>query len=116
MTGDEILSTAAALERMLQDEAFSLLKSKSEYDVARELIDLAADVARISARIKTALSADPATSAVRHSQPVQSGSRTRKAANTYPRFYVSDGRLVKLGKGKQKTAKEYRLKVKKEVL
>jgi hypothetical protein len=109
MKGDEIVSTAAALERMLQDEAFSLLKSKSEYDAARELIDLAADVGRIAARIRTALSSDgPAASASKPPPPAASVGRARKSTSTYPRFFVSDGRLVKLGKGKQKTAKEYR--------
>ena len=109
MDDSNILSTASALERMLQEEAFSLLKSRSEYDSARQLIDLAADVGRITARIRAALLGDgPAVIGAGIAPAFSSTGRSRRTMGSYPFFFVSDGRLVKIGKGKQKTAKEYR--------
>jgi len=100
------------LEREIQEAAFQMLRESANYEQSQQLLLVASDVRKLAARLEEVARgrAKPAERAATAGQtPSVPAQRARKSASTaYPIFYVSDGRLTKIGKGKQKTAKEYR--------
>lgn len=100
------------LESEIQSAAFQILRDSGDYEQSQQLLLVASDVRKLAARIEEvatgrAKPSERTTKTTEASAPT--AQRSRKAASAkYPIFYVADGRLTKIGKGKQKTAKEYR--------
>lgn len=107
-----LLAQTRQLEADIQAAAFEMLRESGNYDQSQQLLLIASDVRKLAARLEDVATgrAKPAERAVKATQaPAAPAQRARKSASTkYPIFYVADGRLTKIGKGKQKTAKEYR--------
>ena len=104
-----ILLRARELEQTIQSVAFEMLREDGAYDKAQQLIVVASDVAKLTVRLDEVLAGRGHSSADTMQQRVaRKATRSRRAGAKYPVFFVSGDRLVKLGKGKQKTAKEYR--------
>lgn len=103
-----MLLKARELEAEIQSVAFSLLRDEGKYDEAQQLLVVASDVRRLEGRLDEIVSGRPKRAAAEE-KPRSTSARSRKGASSkYPIFYVAGGRLVKIGRGKQKTAKEYR--------
>jgi hypothetical protein len=110
LTEKELVQSARQLEAAIQEHAFELLRAQGSYDKAQGLIVVASDVNRIASRLDELLqhTAVGAPATVSQASPKRRTSARRPAAGKYPRFFVTGDRVVKIGKGKQKSAKEYR--------
>jgi hypothetical protein len=103
---NELIAKARELESDIQSAAFELLREDAAYAQAQGLLVVASDVNRLAARLSELLSSSE--DAMKHKAGPRLTPRGRKGTARYPVFFVSEDRLVKIGKGKQKTAKEYR--------
>jgi hypothetical protein len=107
-----VLIQTRELESEIQRAAFEVLQGEGDYERSQQLLLVASDVKKLGARLEEVITGKtkPARGVSQGpAEPGRSASRTRKASGRkYPVIYVSDGRIVKIGKGKQKTAKEYR--------
>lgn len=104
-----ILLRARELEQTIQSVAFEMLREDGAYEKAQQLIVVASDVAKLTVRLDEVLAGRVHSSADAMQQRVaRKATRARRTGAKYPVFFVSGDHLVKLGKGKQKTAKEYR--------
>jgi len=93
------------LEQEFQQAAFDVVREAGDYDLSESLLAVARDMRAVGRRVEGLMSGDRArpqqSSPVR--QPMQRSSRAK-----YPRFEVSDDRIMKIGKGKKRGAEEYR--------
>jgi len=110
LTEEELVRSARQLETAIQEHAFELLRVQGSYDRAQSLIVVASDVSRIASRLDELLQEVTTTTATSgtSSEPKRRANGRKPALAKYPRFFVSSDRVVKIGKGKQKSAKEYR--------
>ncbi|PKQ38425.1 MAG: hypothetical protein CVT59_04190 [Actinobacteria bacterium HGW-Actinobacteria-1] len=110
LTERELVLSARQLEASIQEHAFELLRSQGSYDRAQGLIVVASDVNRIASRLDELLQQVATTTIPRvpSSEPKRRANGRKSTLAKYPRFFVSGDRVVKIGKGKQKSAKEYR--------
>lgn len=107
-----LLAQTRQLETDIQAAAFEMLRESGSYEQSQQLLLVASDVRKLAARLEevaTGRTKPVERAATSPQAPRVPSHRARKSASTgYPIFYVADGRLTKIGKGKQKTAKEYR--------
>ncbi|MBE0418078.1 MAG: hypothetical protein IBX63_09965 [Coriobacteriia bacterium] len=108
MAGDpstRLSSAAQAYEQAIQDVAYELMRDRSAYEQAQQLVAAASDAAKLRARVEQILTG---SSSLRTERRSGATSRSVKKASKYPLFFVRQDRLIKIGRGKKKTAKEYR--------
>lgn len=108
-----VVTQARELESEVQRVAFEALQVEGDYERSQQLLVVASDIRKLGIRLEEVISgkAKPIRTGARESSATSSRkSRTRAetSGKKYPVIYVSDGRIVKIGKGKLKTAKEYR--------
>jgi hypothetical protein len=106
-----LLAQARQLESQIQQAAFEMLREDGSYEQSQQLLLVASDVRKLASRLEEVATGrvKPSVHTSASAQTPTASQRARKAASTkYPIFYVADGRLIKIGKGKQKSAKEYR--------
>ena len=107
-----LLAQTRQLEIDIQAAAFEMLRESGSYEQSQQLLLVASDVRKLAARLgEVATGRGKPTERVADTTKTSSTPAKRARKNTsaeYPIFYVADGRLTKIGKGKQKTAKEYR--------
>ena len=100
-----LISTTSDLEKSVQGVAFEIVREAGDYELSETLLGVARDIHTISKRIQL-LADGPAIPAKNTPSPTMA-SRKRERS-TYPRFIITDDQLIKIGKGKSRTAKEYR--------
>ncbi len=105
--GHDILGKTTELEHTIQSTAFEMLRQRGAYDQAQQLLVVASDVGKLKSRLQEILEGKvrPRPS---ETPPRRTPKPKRTSTSRYPIFFISEDRLCKLGKGKQKTAKEYR--------
>lgn len=117
MSENQLSGEALNLERQVRTKAFKLVDETGDYKKARELLQVAEDIGLMASRLDVIEGADG--SALQREQ-TQSSPRRRSthravaSRGRYPQFFVEGDRLVKIGKGKQKSAKPYRHEATKE--
>lgn len=90
------------LERKLQGEAFELLQHAGDYDFSESMLAIARDVRSIGRRLES-IAADQGSKKTK-----QIEAKPKKKRVQYPQFFVAQDRIIKIGRGKSKGAKEYR--------
>jgi hypothetical protein len=104
-----ILQRATELEQEIQAVAFDMLREEGAYERAQQLLVVASDVSKLSGRLTEVLSGKPRQATETSERPARRAAKARRqSASKYPVFFIAGDKLVKIGKGKQKTAKEYR--------
>ena len=93
------------LESAAQSVAFGILRDDRDYELSDRLLGVARDLNAIGRRLDSFSSVGERTIAREEIAP--SGAKTRGRGG-FPRFEVEEDRIVKIGKGKSKRAKEYR--------
>lgn len=109
-----IQEQAARLERAVQDVAFAVLRDSGDYELSQQLLEVGSDLGRISRRLRVILEGAARQPADASPQPTVF--RTRAAVAGYPQYWIDGEKLVKVGKGKGKTAREYRHEANREAL
>ena len=106
-----LLSTVTGLETSVQAVAFDILREEGDYELSETLLGVARDIHTIGRRV-TSLAQSPKYTKKGKAPPLAKAKRGVRLA--YPRFFVTEDRIVKVGKGKSRTAKEYRHEAPKE--
>lgn len=105
-TVSSIAASASALEESIQTAAFEVLRTVGDYEFSEALLGVARDIRTIKRRVEGLASGQTATAP---EALLQMPTRApKRAASLYPRFVVTDDRIVKIGRGKSSTAKPYR--------
>ncbi len=100
-----LISTASDLEKSVQSVAFDIVREAGDYELSETLLGVARDIHTISRRIQS-LADSPVVPTRRKDLPPPAS--RKRGRPTYPRFMVTDDSIIKIGKGKSRTAKEYR--------
>jgi len=109
-----IAASVSELERAIQSTAFEVLKSSGDYELSEALLGVARDVRTIGRRVEALTNGE----STRSSSPSQTtvSSMPKQGATAYPRFIVTENRIVKIGRGKSSGAKPYRHEAPREAL
>ena len=100
-----LLSAVTDLELSVQAVAFDILREEGDYQLSETFLGVARDIHAIGRRVES-LGENP--KAAKQSRIPAPAKVKRGVRSAYPRFLVADDRIIKVGKGKSRSAKEYR--------
>lgn len=104
-----ILKSVSELELLVQAVAFDIVREAGDYELLETLLGLARDIHTIGRRVESIIERPKGgrkeTTRSKSEAPTPS---KKRAKSRYPRFFVTDDRIIKIGKGKSRKAQEYR--------
>jgi len=106
-----LLPAVSELENAMQSAAFSIVRETGNYEASERLLEVARDLRAIGKRVEAIATMGGHGDTER---PFHPSTGKARGSRPYPRFAISGDRVVKIGKGKSRSAKEYRHEAPKE--
>ncbi|GAB4287570.1 MAG: hypothetical protein Kow0067_12690 [Coriobacteriia bacterium] len=104
-----LAASAISLEKEVRAAAFEIIEQSGDYQEARNLLQIAEDVGLLAQRLGgPAAPPSRETTAVTPPKAKRATPGSSTVRGRYPVFFIEGDRLIKIGKGKQRTAKPYR--------